>query len=243
MWRREPASAGVACGLPGRARRAHRHRAAGCAVPRLRRRRAPAADRRARRRRESSLSIGREPRQRHRAGVGHRGLARARGARAGRRLVDAGRRRLSRNGSFVNGGASSGRRRLDDGDEVTIGQTVLVFVAAHAQVPATTTTRYRAAARADSPRSGACWTRCAPRPPSGRSRPARPTARSPRAVPQRGPVKSHLHALFELFEVEDMPQSQARRARPPRVRGSDSSPPDAAAGGRATPTSCARTSP
>ena len=39
-------------------------------------------------------------------------------------LVDDG---LSRNGSFVNGRRVHGRRRLDHGDEIAVGHTLLVF--------------------------------------------------------------------------------------------------------------------
>ena len=37
---------------------------------------------------------------------------------------------LSRNGSYVNGRRLRGRRRLEDGDAITVGDTLLVFVAA-----------------------------------------------------------------------------------------------------------------
>ena len=53
-------------------------------------------------------------------------------------LVDDG---LSRNGSFVNSRRVRGRRRLDDGDSIAIGKTLLVYVATEGAVRTTSTTK------------------------------------------------------------------------------------------------------
>jgi pSer/pThr/pTyr-binding forkhead associated (FHA) protein len=123
-------------------------------------------------------------------------------------LVDDG---LSRNGSFVNGERVRARRRLGDGDLVGIGRTLLVFMAA-----ATPDAVPTEAARDSSPPDLSPAQR---RVLEALCRPARD---QPFAVPPSNreiaeelvvsvdTVKSHLHALFELFGVQDMPQNRKR---------------------------------
>jgi pSer/pThr/pTyr-binding forkhead associated (FHA) protein len=126
-------------------------------------------------------------------------------------LVDDG---LSRNGSFVDGQRVHGRRRLEPGDVIRLGRTVLVFAAA---------------GTGDVTGSAAAETR--PQQPPPELSPAqrrvlaalcRPVAESPFAAPASNreiadelfvsvdTVKSHLHALFELFGVGDVPQNRKR---------------------------------
>jgi pSer/pThr/pTyr-binding forkhead associated (FHA) protein len=125
-------------------------------------------------------------------------------------LVDDG---LSRNGSFVDGYRVHGRRRLAPGDVIRVGRTVLAF----------------AAGESDAVTGAAAETR--PQEPPPELSPAqrrvlaalcRPLAESPFAAPPSNreiadglfvsvdTVKSHLHALFELFGVGDMPQNRKR---------------------------------
>jgi pSer/pThr/pTyr-binding forkhead associated (FHA) protein len=123
-------------------------------------------------------------------------------------LVDDG---LSRNGSFVNGERVRSRRRLADGDLLGIGRTLLVFAAV--AVPDAVPTE---AARDSIP----------PELSPAQRRVLAALCRPAREQPFAGPpsnreiaeelvvsvdtVKSHLHALFELFGVQDMPQNAKR---------------------------------
>jgi len=118
---------------------------------------------------------------------------------------------LSRNGSFVNGRRVRGRHRLIDGDEIRIGRTLLVF--------------------SSGPEPGLMATE----PASEGSRPQLTEAqlrvlvrlcRPLHADPFAGPasnreiadalyvsvetVKSHLHVLFDRFEIGDVPQNRKR---------------------------------
>ena len=103
-----------------------------------------------------------------------------------------------------------GRQRLDDGDAIMVGRTQLVFVAGPGGARRR---RPPAAARRPScrPRSSGSCTHSAPRcSKTGSPRP--PSNREIAAELFIGveTVKSHLHALFELFGVGDMPQNRKR---------------------------------
>ena len=125
-------------------------------------------------------------------------------------LVDDGR---SRNGSFVNGERVHGRRALRHGDVLAVGRTTLTFVA---PVPG-------------GDRSTAVGARGAPPPMSAAQRRVlvalcRPLAGARFASPPSNrelgaelclsveTVKFHLHALFELFGIADVPQHHKRAA-------------------------------
>jgi pSer/pThr/pTyr-binding forkhead associated (FHA) protein len=122
-------------------------------------------------------------------------------------IVDDG---LSRNGSFVNGRRLSGRRRLHDGDSITIGSTLLVIVGGPAKAQTTATTRTGAPPELSPAQSRVLAALC------------RPTLEGPFAAPPSNreiadelvvgveTVKSHMHALFELFEIADVPQNRKR---------------------------------
>jgi len=123
-------------------------------------------------------------------------------------LVDDG---LSRNGSFVNGERVRSRRRLADGDLIGIGRTLLVFAAA--AIPDAEPTE---AARDSAPPDLSPAQR---RVLAALCRPARdqPFAGPPsnreiaeELVVSVDTVKSHLHALFEQFGLQDMPQNRKR---------------------------------
>jgi pSer/pThr/pTyr-binding forkhead associated (FHA) protein len=122
-------------------------------------------------------------------------------------LVDDG---LSRNGSWVNGRRLSGRRRLEDGDAITLGHTQLVFVAGAAAAQTTATTRRGAPPELSPAQRRVLGALCAPflendfaAPPSNREI-------ADELFLSVETVKSHLHALFDLFEIEDMPQNRKR---------------------------------
>ena len=122
-------------------------------------------------------------------------------------LVDDG---LSRNGSFVNGRRVHGRRRLDHGDSVTVGKTLLVFVATEGEVRTTTTTTSGSPPELSPAQQRVLDALC------------RPMLDGPVQVPAANreiagelflsveTVKSHMQALFPLFGIPDMPQNRKR---------------------------------
>jgi pSer/pThr/pTyr-binding forkhead associated (FHA) protein len=129
-------------------------------------------------------------------------------------LVDDG---LSRNGSFVNGERVHGRRRLEDGDSIVVGRTLLMFLEPLQQQSRTTArTRLSAPPQLSPAQRRVLEALCQP----FRDRPiaAPPSNReiADRLVLSVETVKSHLHTLFELFELEDMPQN--RKAMHPIIR-------------------------
>ena len=158
----------------------------------------------------SALSIGREPAsdvQLHwdtEVSRAHAVLERVGGAWT---LVDDG---LSRNGSFVNGRRVHGRRRLDDGDSITVGRTLLIYVATEGEVRTTVTTTAGTPPEVSPAQQRVLDALC------------RPALGGPLAMPASNreiavelfigveTVKSHMHALFDLFEVPDMPQNRKR---------------------------------
>jgi pSer/pThr/pTyr-binding forkhead associated (FHA) protein len=122
-------------------------------------------------------------------------------------LVDDG---LSRNGSNVNGRRVYGRRRLDDGDAIQVGRTLLVFVASSGNAQTTATTRFGTAPELSPAQRRVLNALCAPLLEDQFAAP--PSNREIAAELFLGieTVKSHLHALFELFDIGDMPQNRKR---------------------------------
>ena len=122
-------------------------------------------------------------------------------------LVDDG---LSRNGSFVNGRRVHGRRRLDDGDSITVGTTLLVYVATEREVRTTATTRSGTPPKLSPAQQRVLDALC------------RPTLDGPLPIVASNreiaaelfhsveTVKSHMHALFELFDVPDLARNRKR---------------------------------
>ena len=122
-------------------------------------------------------------------------------------IVDDG---LSRNGSSVNGKRVYGRRRLDDGDAILVGRTLLVFVASPETAQTTATSRFGSAPELSPAQRRVLNALCAPlledqfaAPPSNREI-------ATELFLGVETVKSHLHALFELFGIGDMPQNRKR---------------------------------
>jgi pSer/pThr/pTyr-binding forkhead associated (FHA) protein len=120
---------------------------------------------------------------------------------------------VSRNGTFVNGERLSGRRRLQDGDQVRVGQTVLTY--RHTtNVPSAMT----AVADEQLMRSSVSETQrrvltalC--RPYKGNSSYATPATNQQIADElflSVDAVKTHLRTLFRKFGVEELPQNQKR---------------------------------
>ena len=117
---------------------------------------------------------------------------------------------LSRNGSYVNGQRVRGRRRLDSGDSITIGGTSLLFVAAQAGIQTTTTTRYGATPELTRAQRRVLAALCAPALDRPFAAPASNAEIAAALFVTVDTVKSHLHAMFELFGIDGMPQNRKR---------------------------------
>jgi pSer/pThr/pTyr-binding forkhead associated (FHA) protein len=122
-------------------------------------------------------------------------------------IVDDG---LSRNGSFLNGQRVSGRRRLHDGDAITVGGTLLVFVAGPGTSRTTATTRKGVPPELSPAQRRVLGVLCRPTLDGPFSPPASNREIADELVVSVETVKSHMHVLFELFEVDDVPQNRKR---------------------------------
>jgi len=125
-------------------------------------------------------------------------------------LVDDGR---SRNGSFVNGERVIGRRALRHGDVLAIGRTRITFVAPLTAGEHSTAAGQRGAPPALSPAQRRVLVAlCRP---FGATRFATPPSNRELAEElcvSVETVKFHLHALFEVFGVAELPQRRKRAA-------------------------------
>jgi pSer/pThr/pTyr-binding forkhead associated (FHA) protein len=120
---------------------------------------------------------------------------------------------LSHNGTYVNGARVDSRLRLEDGDTLTLGQTVLVYRApSHGSISTPTVT-------AVGPHVGELLTPaqrrvlialCRPFKDSSYATPATNQQIADELVVSVDTVKSTLRALFEVFGVDDLPQNQKR---------------------------------
>jgi pSer/pThr/pTyr-binding forkhead associated (FHA) protein len=122
-------------------------------------------------------------------------------------LVDEG---LSRNGSFVNGRRVHGRRRLDDGDSITIGRTLMVFVRTDGQIRTTATTRSGTPPEVSAAQQRVLEALCRPA-----LRGTLPVPATNREIAEElfvsvETVKTHMQALFDVFDVPAMPQNRKR---------------------------------
>jgi pSer/pThr/pTyr-binding forkhead associated (FHA) protein len=127
-------------------------------------------------------------------------------------LVDEG---VSRNGSFVNGERISGRRRLDDGDTLRFGETVIAYRDPRPGKPAATVTAGERLTVADLSETQlrVLVALCRPIQRSGAfSAPATNKAIAQEVFLSVEAVKTHLRALFAKFGVENLPQNQKRLA-------------------------------
>jgi pSer/pThr/pTyr-binding forkhead associated (FHA) protein len=122
-------------------------------------------------------------------------------------LVDDG---LSRNGSYVNGQRVRARQRLADGDTITVGRTVIVFAASGSELVPTETTRQSAPPELSAAQRRVLTALCRPFLEDAYAVPPSNREIADELVVSVETVKSHLHALFELFGVEDMPQNRKR---------------------------------
>jgi pSer/pThr/pTyr-binding forkhead associated (FHA) protein len=125
-------------------------------------------------------------------------------------LVDDG---LSRNGTFVNDERVIGRRRLLDGDLVRCGRTAILFSHPAAAARETAMGPDEPSKHVTASQRRVLIELC--RPLSQERTFAAPAAN--RAIAARlcitvDAVKTHLHTLFEIFEVAELPQNQKRTA-------------------------------
>jgi len=117
---------------------------------------------------------------------------------------------LSRNGTFVNGARVRGRRRLSDGDAITVGTTLIVYVAPPAQARTTMTARRGTPPELSAAQRRVLGALCRPTLEGQFTAPATNREIADELVLSVETVKSHMHALFDLFDIGDMPQNRKR---------------------------------
>ena len=122
---------------------------------------------------------------------------------------------VSANGTYVNGELLRGRRRLEDGDTVRVGQTLLAFRAAPEASAEESTVR---ASAGEPPRVSDAQRRvlvALARPYRGGGAFAKPATNqhiADEVVLTVDAVKAHLRALFDRFGIASLPQN-AKRVR------------------------------
>jgi pSer/pThr/pTyr-binding forkhead associated (FHA) protein len=118
---------------------------------------------------------------------------------------------LSRNGSFVNGQRLRGRRRLCDGDAILVGNTLLAFVSGEGGTLATTAaTRRLAPPQLSEAQLRVLASLCGPLDEAPFAGPRSNKEIADDLYLSVETVKTHLRALFDLFEVGDLPQNRKR---------------------------------
>lgn len=130
---------------------------------------------------------------------------------------------ISRNGSFVNEERVSGRRRLRDGDVIRVGRSRISFRVPEEAAAASTViaTDALSAAGVSPAQKRVLVSLC--RPYKGGASFATPATNSEIAAELHlsvDAVKTHLRALFEKFDLADVPQSGKRVALVQRAMGS-----------------------
>jgi DNA-binding CsgD family transcriptional regulator len=118
----------------------------------------------------------------------------------------------SRNGSFLNGERVHGRRRLKDGDLIRVGVTTMAYIVARERESSSSTV---AATLTGAPVLTAAQRRvlvalCRPLVEGRFGAPSSNQQIAAELVLGVETVKTHLHALFEVFGVQKLPQNQKR---------------------------------
>lgn len=125
-------------------------------------------------------------------------------------FVDDGR---SHNGSFIDGERVTGRRRLRDGDVIAVGRTTIVFRSpAGRESLRTATSQQRAAPKVSEAQLRVLTALCRPYGESTYAVPASNRQIADELVIGVETVKTHMRALFDAFELGDLPQHQKRAA-------------------------------
>jgi len=123
-------------------------------------------------------------------------------------LVDDG---LSRNGSFVNGHRVRGRKRLEDGDELAIGRTRLLYVSGGEPALASTeTTSEHVRPHLSGAQQRVLLALCRPLLADPFAGPASNREIAEVLFLSVDTVKSHLQVLFDRFGVGELPQNRKR---------------------------------
>ena len=123
-------------------------------------------------------------------------------------LVDEG---LSRNGSFVNGHRVRGRTRLEDGDELAVGRTRLLFVSGGEPALAPTdTTKEHERPQLSGAQRRVLVALCRPLLSDPFAGPASNREIAEALYVSVDTVKSHLQVLFDRFGVGELPQNRKR---------------------------------
>jgi pSer/pThr/pTyr-binding forkhead associated (FHA) protein len=121
---------------------------------------------------------------------------------------------LSRNGSFVNGKRVRGRRRLEEGDELRLGGTRMVFRAPEGGVGGAATTKVSQSVVAFTAVSDAqrrvLVALCRPYRDGPYATPATNQEIADELVVSVDAVKSTLRALYSVFGVDSLPQFRKR---------------------------------
>jgi pSer/pThr/pTyr-binding forkhead associated (FHA) protein len=119
---------------------------------------------------------------------------------------------LSRNGTWVNGERVSGRRRLRDGDAISVGATVLAFVAPadSRSDPTATAAGPHVGARLSPAQRRVLVALCRPYRDGRYATPATNQEIADELVISVDAVKSTLRALFSAFGLDGLPQYRKR---------------------------------
>jgi len=125
-------------------------------------------------------------------------------------FVDDGR---SRNGSFLDGERVNGRIRLRDGDTIALGRTIVVFRSPTGRESLrTATSQQRAAPAITDAQRRVLVVLCRPYAESSFAVPASNKQIADELVLGVETIKTHMRALFDAFELGDLPQHHKRAA-------------------------------
>jgi hypothetical protein len=123
-------------------------------------------------------------------------------------IVDDGR---SRNGTFVNGSRLLGRRTLAHGDAIRVGGAGIMFMdAATPELPSTKATAGRIGPAVSPAQRRVLVALCRPFADGGIRVPPSTKELADELVVSVDTIKSHLHALFEAFDLDGVPQNHKR---------------------------------
>ena len=120
---------------------------------------------------------------------------------------------LSHNGTWINAERIAGQRRLDDGDTIAIGATQIVFRQpgrASQSLPTVTAAGFNPGASITPAQRRVLVALCRPFADSAYAAPASNQQIADELVISVETVKSTLRALFEAFDVDQLPQNQKR---------------------------------
>jgi pSer/pThr/pTyr-binding forkhead associated (FHA) protein len=125
-------------------------------------------------------------------------------------FIDDGR---SHNGSYVDNARVHGRRRLRDGDEITVGRTVIVFRSPSGRESLrTATSQHSAPPKVSEAQLRVLTALCRPYIDSSFAVPASNRQIADELIIGVETVKTHMRALFDAFDLGALPQHQKRAA-------------------------------